>query len=145
MDTDNFVPFTSDTGYSMAEADGHNVKLGSFKQLSLIDKNANEEVNDINFKAGRSVAVLIDDKFAGVFILQDKVRSDSKAALAELKKRGVRPIMLTGDNQKTAAAVAEQVDLTGEVISIHDFNDNTDIDNLAGIADVLPEDNVKHG
>ena len=95
MDTDNFVPFTSDTGYSMAEADGHNVKLGSFKQLSLIDKNANEEVNDINFKAGRSVAVLIDDKFAGVFILQDKVRSDSKAALAELKKRGVRPIMLT--------------------------------------------------
>ncbi len=142
MDTDNFVPFTSDTGYSMAEADGHNVKLGSFKQLSLIDKNANEEVNDINFKAGRSVAVLIDDKFAGVFILQDKVRSDSKAALAELKKRGVRPIMLTGDNQKTAAAVAEQVDLTGEVISIHDFNDNTDIDNLAGIADVLPEDKL---
>ena len=142
MDTDNFVPFTSDTGYSMAEADGHNVKLGSFKQLSLIDKNANEEVKNINFKAGRSVAVLIDDKFAGVFILQDKVRSDSKAALAELKKRGVRPIMLTGDNQKTAAAVAEQVDLTGEVISIHDFNDNTDIDNLAGIADVLPEDKL---
>lgn len=142
MDTDNFVPFTSDTGYSMAEADGHNVKLGSFKQLSLIDKNANEEVKNINFKAGRSVAVLIDDKFAGVFILQDKVRSDSKAALAELKKRGVRPVMLTGDNQKTAAAVAEQVDLTGEVISIHDFNDNTDIDNLAGIADVLPEDKL---
>lgn len=143
MDADHFTPFTSDTGYSMAEVDGHNVKLGSFKQLSLIDKNANEVVEGINFKAGRSVAVLIDDKLAGVFILQDKVRKDSKAALAELKKRGVRPIMLTGDNQRTAAAVAEQVDLTGNVISIHDFDESTDVDELAGIADVLPEDKLK--
>ncbi|GFO99582.1 HAD-IC family P-type ATPase [Lactobacillus helveticus] len=146
MDVEHFTPFTSDTGYSMAEVDGHNVKLGSFKQLSLIDKNANEAVEaveGINFKAGRSVAVLIDDKLAGVFILQDKVRKDSRAALAELKKRGVRPIMLTGDNQRTAAAVAEQVDLTGNVISIHDFDESTDIDELAGIADVLPEDKLK--
>ena len=143
MNAENFTPFTSDTGYSMADVAGHNVKLGSFKQLSLIDKHADEEISGINFKAGRSVAVLIDDKLAGVFILQDKVRTDSKAALAELKKRGVRPIMLTGDNQKTAAAVAEQVDLTGEVISIHDFNENTDINDLAGIADVLPEDKLK--
>ncbi|NRO83306.1 HAD-IC family P-type ATPase [Lactobacillus helveticus] len=143
MDVEHFTPFTSDTGYSMAEVDGHNVKLGSFKQLSLIDKNTNEAVEGINFKAGRSVAVLIDDKLAGVFILQDKVRKDSKAALAELKKRGVRPIMLTGDNQRTAAAVAEQVDLTGNVISIHDFDESTDIDELAGIADVLPEDKLK--
>lgn len=141
-DKSKFVPFTSDTGYSMAEVDGHNVKLGSFKQLSLIDKNANEKVSNVNFKAGRSVAVLIDDKLAGVFILQDKVRPDSKKALNEIKKRGIRPIMLTGDNQKTAEAVAKEVDLEGQVISIHDFNDNTDVSTLAGIADVLPEDKL---
>jgi len=141
-DKSKFVPFTSDTGYSMAEVDGHNVKLGSFKQLSLIDKNANEKISNVNFKAGRSVAVLIDDKLAGVFILQDKVRPDSKKALNEIKKRGIRPIMLTGDNQKTAEAVAQEVDLEGKVISIHDFNDNTDVSTLAGIADVLPEDKL---
>ncbi|WP_279132194.1 HAD-IC family P-type ATPase [Lactobacillus intestinalis] len=141
-DKSKFVPFTSDTGYSMAEVDGHNVKLGSFKQLSLIDKNANEKISHVNFKAGRSVAILIDDKFAGVFILQDKVRPDSKKALNEIKKRGIRPIMLTGDNQKTAEAVAQEVDLEGKVISIHDFNDNTDVSTLAGIADVLPEDKL---
>lgn len=140
---DDFTPFTSSTGYSMANIDGHNVKLGSFKQLSLIDKSANDKVKDINFGAGRSVALLIDDKLAGVFILQDKVRSDSKAALAELKKRGVMPIMLTGDNQKTAEAVAKEVGLEGEVISIHDFTDQTDTSKLAGIADVLPEDKLK--
>ena len=141
-DKSKFVPFTSDTGYSTAEVDGHNVKLGSFKQLSLIDKNANEKISHVNFKAGRSVAILIDDKLAGVFILQDKVRPDSKKALNEIKKRGIRPIMLTGDNQKTAEAVAQEVDLEGKVISIHDFNDNTDVSTLAGIADVLPEDKL---
>ena len=140
---DDFTPFTSNTGYSMANIDGHNVKLGSFKQLSLIDVSATDKVKDIDFGAGRSVALLIDDKLAGVFILQDKVRSDSKAALAELKKRGVMPIMLTGDNQKTAEAVAKEVGLEGEVISIHDFTDQTDTSKLAGIADVLPEDKLK--
>ncbi|WEV38052.1 HAD-IC family P-type ATPase [Lactobacillus sp. ESL0680] len=141
--SDDFTPFTSDTGYSMANIDGYNVKLGSFKQLSLIDKSANDKVKEIDFGAGRSCALLINDELAGVFILQDKVRSDSKAALAELKKRGVRPIMLTGDNQKTALAVAKQVDLTGDVISIHNFDENTDINQLAGIADVLPEDKLR--
>ena len=141
--SDNFTPFTSGTGYSMAQIDDHNVKLGSFKQLSLIDKAANDKIKEIDFGAGRSVALLIDDKLAGVFILQDQVRSDSKQALAELKKRGVLPIMLTGDNQKTAEAVAREVDLKGEVISIHDFNDQTDTSKLAGIADVLPEDKLK--
>lgn len=140
---DDFTPFTSSTGYSMANIDGHNVKLGSFKQLSLTDVSATDKVKDIDFGAGRSVALLIDDKLAGVFILQDKVRSDSKAALAELKKRGVMPIMLTGDNQKTAEAVAKEVGLEGEVISIHDFTDQTDTSKLAGIADVLPEDKLK--
>lgn len=138
-----FTPFTSDTGYSMAEVGKYNVKLGSFKQLSLIDKNADQEAKDIDFTAGRSVAVLINDKLAGVFILRDKVRSDSKKALEELKKRGIKPIMLTGDNRRTAEAVAKEVGLTGKVISIHDFNDKTDVNDLAGIADVLPEDKLR--
>ncbi|QNQ80349.1 HAD-IC family P-type ATPase [Lactobacillus sp. PV034] len=138
-----FTPFTSNTGYSMAEVDGYNVKLGSFKQLSLIDKNADQEAKDIDFGAGRSVAALINNKLAGVFILQDKVRSDSRAALEELKRRGIKPIMLTGDNQRTAAAVAKEVGLKGKVISIKDFNDQTDVNDLAGIADVLPEDKLR--
>lgn len=140
---EKFVPFTSDTGYSMAIVGNYNIKLGSFKQLSLIDKNADKEAKNIDFTAGRSVAVLINDKLAGIFILRDKVRSDSKKALEELKKRGIKPIMLTGDNRRTAEAVAKEVGLKGKVISIHDFNDKTDVNDLAGIADVLPEDKLK--
>ena len=140
---EKFVPFTSDTEYSMAIVGNYNIKLGSFKQLSLIDKNADKEAKNIDFTAGRSVAVLINDKLAGIFILRDKVRSDSKKALEELKKRGIKPIMLTGDNRRTAEAVAKEVGLKGKVISIHDFNDKTDVNDLAGIADVLPEDKLK--
>lgn len=140
---ESFTPFTSDTGFSIADVANHNVKLGSFKQLSLIDPHANNLVKNIDFEAGRSVAVLIDDVLAAVFILRDRVRDDSKAALEELKKRGIQPIMLTGDNQKTAAAVAKEVALTGKVISIHDFNDQVSPDELAGIADVLPEDKLR--
>lgn len=142
-----FAPFTSDLGYSQAESQGHKIKLGSFKQLSKIDPQAALKASQIDFTQGRSVAALIDDHLAGVFITQDKVRPDSKAALAELVKRGIKPIMLTGDNKRTAEVVAKQVALKGQVISIADFDDQTDVKNLAGIADVLPEDKlamVKH-
>lgn len=140
---DQFTPFTSDTGYSMATSGDHNVKLGSFKQLSKIDTNATAAAEKVDFTAGRSVAVLVDDRLAGIFILQDMIREDSPAALAELKCRGVKPVMLTGDNQRTAAAVAKQVGLKGEVISYSSFNDQTDVTKLAGIADVLPEDKLR--
>ena len=58
----------------MAETNNHNIKLGSFKQLSMIDESAEDKIKNINFKAGRSVACLIDDQLAGIFILQDKLR-----------------------------------------------------------------------
>lgn len=144
---DSFSPFTSDRGYSMAKCQGKTIKLGSFKQLAKLDPEAAIKASQVDFTQGRSVAAVIDDKLAGVFITQDKVRPDSKAALAELVKRGIKPIMLTGDNKRTAEVVAKQVALKGQVISISDFNEQTDVKNLAGIADVLPEDKlamVKH-
>lgn len=142
LKVDSYEPFTSARGYSEAKANGHDVKLGSFKQLSRIDQDAPQKAQGIDLTAGRSVAVLIDDKLAGIFILQDKVRPDSKEALAELKRRGIKPIMLTGDNQVTAAAVAKQVGLEGQVVSIRDFDKKAGLANIAGIADVLPEDKL---
>lgn len=141
----DYQPFTPDRGYSEAQVNGRDVKLGSFKRLSLIDQTAVQQVQSIDFQAGRSVAVLIDDQLAGVFILQDQVRPDSKAALAELQARGIKPVMLTGDNQRNAAAVAKQVALQGQVVSINDFDENSDPDlhKIAGIADVLPEDKLE--
>lgn len=139
---DSFIPFSSSKGYSEAETNGHNIKLGSFKILSKIDPTAGKKITNISFGSGRSVAILIDNKMAGVFILKDQIRHDSKQVLRELKSRGIKPIMLTGDNQRTAAAVAKEVGLIGSVISVSDFNDNVDFSEISGIADVLPEDKL---
>lgn len=53
--------------------------------------------------------VAIDGKAAGIVAVADPIKEDSKAAISRLKQDGIRVIMLTGDNQLTAAAVAKQV------------------------------------
>lgn len=59
------------------------------------------------------VFVLIDDKLAGYIALADKVRDDSKAAVRGLQEAGIKVYMATGDNQKVADAVANELGLDG--------------------------------
>src|SRR5690625_604116 len=48
------------------------------------------------------------DKIIAIYALKDTVRKDAKEAIAAIKKRGIKTIMLTGDNELTAKAVAEE-------------------------------------
>lgn len=141
-----YQPFDSATGYSQAQVQlGQKqmlVKLGAYKRLSELAMPGSAAPTALDFSAGRTTAVAADGELLGVFIMQDQPRPDSAAAIADIQSRGVKMIMLTGDNQKTAAAVAKQVGLTGKVISYPDLKDNTDISQLAGIADVVPEDKL---
>src|SRR5699024_8990729 len=57
------------------------------------------------------VFLLIDDALAGMIALADMVRETAKEAIASLKENGVHSIMLTGDNEKVAHWVAEQLDI----------------------------------
>ena len=56
--------------------------------------------------------VAIDTKPAGVIAVADTVKEHAAEAIAELKKLGIRVKMLTGDNMRTARAIAEQVSWT---------------------------------
>ncbi|NMG74861.1 heavy metal translocating P-type ATPase [Aromatoleum diolicum] len=59
--------------------------------------------------AGKTlVAVAVNGQFAGLIGVADRVRADSAAAVARLKARGLRVVMLTGDHAATAAAIAAQ-------------------------------------
>jgi len=61
---------------------------------------------------GRTVVVLMDGSTAlGLIAMRDEPRADAKAAIAELKALGVRPIMLTGDNARTGQAIAADLGL----------------------------------
>lgn len=61
---------------------------------------------------GKTVSVLlVNDDLAGLIAMRDEPRSDAKAGLEALKAAGIRPIMLTGDNRRTAEAIASNLGL----------------------------------
>lgn len=65
--------------------------------------------------------VAVDGQLAGLIAVSDPVRSDSQSAIRRLHKLGIRVVMLTGDNQLTATAVARQVGIDefyGDVLPV---------------------------
>jgi Cu+-exporting ATPase len=73
----------------------------------------------------RPVMLAVDGKLAGTIRFDDPIKETAPAALAALRKDGLRVVMLTGDNRRTAEAVARELGLT-------EFE-----------AEVLPEDKAK--
>ena len=133
--------FDPKKGYSQATIETtegkKTTRLGSF---SILARMTNFTQNpQANMGAGRSVAVSLDNKLIGLFILQDQPRSDSPEAIQSIKERGLRVIMMTGDNKLTAQKVADQVHINGKVVSYDEFNKMDNYDQLAGVAEVLPE------
>ncbi|WP_057769148.1 HAD-IC family P-type ATPase [Lactobacillus selangorensis] len=135
--TDNLL-FNPQVGYSAltvpVNGKSARIKLGSYHVLTghAADKNV----------LGRQVALAVDDQVVGVFTLQDQPRPDSAKSIAAIKARGVKVIMLTGDGQATAQKVATEVGLDGQVISSADLAQKPQLAQLAGIADVLPENKL---
>jgi Cu2+-exporting ATPase len=60
--------------------------------------------------AGKTIVyVLVDGKIKGAIALADIIRQESKTAIAKLKEMGVKPMMLTGDNEQVARWVAGEI------------------------------------
>ncbi|MDO9173858.1 MAG: heavy metal translocating P-type ATPase [Actinomycetota bacterium] len=68
--------------------------------------------------AATPVYVALDGALAGVLAISDPVKDDSIAAIARLKKRGLHVVLLTGDNERTARAVAAQVGIDGVIAGV---------------------------
>lgn len=72
------------------------------------------DFDDHNFnkwsEQGKTVVfLLVDEELAGALALADKIKESSKQTIEQLHKRNIKAIMLTGDNQKVANYVAEQI------------------------------------
>lgn len=86
------------------EYEGHNYAIYSAK--AALEDNITFEDND---HIGSKMILIKNGKAIGMIILQDTIRSKSIKALNELKSLGVSPVILTGDNTKTAAAIAGEL------------------------------------
>ena len=66
-------------------------------------------------REGKTIAVLFaDTKFIGIIASRDEPRADSKPAIAALTALGIKSLMLSGDNQRTASAVAAPLGMEAE-------------------------------
>lgn len=94
------------------------VLLGNAKLLDdLAIPHDYQERFDLLEKEAKTVVFLsVDDQLKGLIALQDVPKENAKEAIAKLKKRGLRTVMLTGDNAGVAHAIAEQIGIE-EVIA----------------------------
>jgi len=71
------------------------------------------KVEDLERQGNTTMIVEQDNKFIGIVTLMDVARKDARETLAQLSKEGIRKmIMLTGDNQKVAEAIAKDIGIT---------------------------------
>lgn len=87
-----------------SELNGSAYYVGNFDLIDDIDLQA-EKVEDI----GTVVYMAKDDKVIGYVIVNDTLKDDSEEAIKSLKKLGCRIVMLTGDNEKVAKKIADEV------------------------------------
>jgi Cu2+-exporting ATPase len=93
-----------------AEVDGRTVYVGSPAMLKELNQEATDPKIGALQSAGKTVVfTLVDGKVAGAFALADRVRDESYGAVEELKKRGVKVYMLTGDSPQVAETVAKEL------------------------------------
>ena len=84
-----------------------NRKLMDERGITMLEL---EEASDRLASEGKTpMYVALDGKLAGIIAVADTVKASSKAAIESLHKMGIEVVMITGDNKKTAAAIARQV------------------------------------
>ncbi len=95
-----------------ANVDDHRVMIGTHRFLAAQDIDTaplKQAAASHEAQARTTVLLAVDGKIAGILAIADRVKADAPAAIAEMKSLGIAPVMLTGDNLRTAQAVAAQV------------------------------------
>jgi len=120
LDTE-FIPFTAQTsmsGIDLKNPDGQlrNIRKGSSSAIrkfiennnGFFPENVEEIVSDLSRKGATPLVVAENNQVLGVIHLKDIVKGGIKQRFAQLRKMGIRTIMITGDNPQTAAAIAAE-------------------------------------
>ena len=115
-----FVPFSAQTRMSGVDVGRNSIRKGAVDAIvAYVRQRANNpnmpapaQLNEITEKISRAggtpLAVARNDRVLGVIHLKDIVKGGIKERFAELRRMGIRTVMITGDNPLTAAAIAAE-------------------------------------
>ncbi|MGI5858098.1 MAG: HAD-IC family P-type ATPase, partial [Tepidanaerobacteraceae bacterium] len=95
-----------------AKIQGRDVYLGNrrlMKSKNLQLEGIEEVLEKLEDEGKTAMIMAMDDNIQGVLAVADTVKEHSKKAIGELKRMGIEVWMMTGDNQRTAKAIANQV------------------------------------
>ncbi|HLX59782.1 MAG TPA: potassium-transporting ATPase subunit KdpB [Planctomycetota bacterium] len=111
-----FIPFTAQTRMSGVDLPGRAIRKGSADAIENYVKglggsfpaSLRSEVDGISKQGGTPLVVAEGSKALGVIQLKDIVKGGIKERFAELRRMGIKTVMITGDNPLTAAAIAAE-------------------------------------
>lgn len=112
----HFVPFTAVTRMSGVDFDGNEIRKGAADAMQsyvthaggMYSPDCDRVVKSIASKGGTPLVVAKNHKILGVIYLKDIIKQGVKEKFADLRKMGIKTIMITGDNPITAAAIAAE-------------------------------------
>jgi potassium-transporting ATPase ATP-binding subunit len=111
-----FIPFSATTRMSGADLDGRHVRKGAAEAVAVwvreqggvVPAQLTRMVEDIARNGGTPLVVAEGDRPLGVVHLKDIVKGGIRERFEELRRMGIRTVMITGDNPLTAAAIASE-------------------------------------
>jgi potassium-transporting ATPase ATP-binding subunit len=111
-----FIPFSATTRMSGADLDGRHVRKGAAdavaawvrEQGGVVPAQLTRMVEDIARNGGTPLVVAEGDQPLGVVHLKDVVKGGIRERFEQLRRMGIRTVMITGDNPLTAAAIASE-------------------------------------
>ncbi|MDR5586594.1 MULTISPECIES: potassium-transporting ATPase subunit KdpB [Clostridium] len=111
-----FIPFTAKTRMSGVNYNNSEIRKGAAETVKdyvisrggCYSKECDEIVARISNKGGTPLVVAKDNKVLGVVYLKDIIKQGVQEKFADLRKMGIKTIMITGDNPLTAAAIAAE-------------------------------------
>ena len=95
-----------------ADVDGRHLLLGNVKFMrdrSITLDGFEQRVEELAVRGRTPMYAAVDGRLAGVVAVADQVKPESRSAVAAMRRMGLEVIMMTGDNRRTAEAVAKEV------------------------------------
>jgi len=105
--------FEAIPGYGIyASVEGHEVLVGTRKLMAkhqIPVESVLPRMSELETEGKTAMLAAIDGKYAGLVAVADTIKETSREAVARLKEMGIEVVMMTGDNERTAQAIAKQV------------------------------------